>query len=62
MINIKYLDNIGKDIKIENSSDISKIGLVGKVIFESKNIFVLRDKNNNIKKIKKSEILKFKKI
>jgi RNase P/RNase MRP subunit p29 len=62
MINIKYLDNIGKDIKIENSSDISKIGLVGKVIFESKNILVLRDKNNNIKKIKKSEILKFKKI
>ena len=61
MINIKYLDNIGKNVKIINSSDVSKTGILGKIIYETKNILVLRDQNKNIKRIKKSEILKIEK-
>ena len=58
MYNIKYLDLIGKNIKIENSSDVSKINIKGLVIYETKNIVVIKNKFNKIKKIKKQEILK----
>jgi RNase P/RNase MRP subunit p29 len=61
MHNLKSLDLIGKNILIENSSDISKKDLNGLVIFETKNIIVLKYKEKNIK-IKKNEILKFKEI
>lgn len=58
MYNIKYLDLIGKNIKVENSSDVGKIKMNGIVIYETKNIVVIRNKFNKIQKIKKQEILK----
>jgi len=58
MYNIKYLDLIGKNVKIENSSDVSKINIEGLIIYETKNIVVIKNKFNKIKKIKKQEILK----
>lgn len=58
MYNIKYLDLIGKNVKIENSSDVSKINMEGLIIYETKNIVVIKNKFNKIKKIKKQEILK----
>lgn len=61
MHNLKNLNLLGKKINIENSSDISKKDLSGLVIFETKNIIVLKLKEKEIK-IKKNEILKFKEI
>ena len=58
MYNIKYLDLIGKNVKIENSSDVSKINMEGLIIYETKNIVVIKNKFNKIQKIKKQEILK----
>lgn len=58
MHSLKNIDLIGKKIKIENSSDKTKQNLLGTVIFETKNIVVLRCEK--IIKIKKNEILKYK--
>jgi len=58
MLNLKDIDLIGKEIKIINSSDLTKIGVNGIVINETKNIVVIRKKNNEITTIKKNEILK----
>jgi len=58
MIKLKNINLIGQKIKIINSSDVTKINLKGIVIFETKNILILRDDNLKIKKIKKSEIIK----
>ncbi len=59
MHNLKHLDLIGKNIIIENSSDKTKIKLSGLIIYETKNIVVLKTDKKNIK-LKKNEILKFK--
>jgi RNase P/RNase MRP subunit p29 len=58
MYNVKYLNLIGKNVVIANSSDISKINIDGLVIFETKNVVVIKNKFNKIQKIKKQEILK----
>ena len=58
MLNLKDIDLIGKEINILNSSDITKIGINGLVINETKNIVVIRKKDNSLITIKKNEILK----
>jgi len=60
MLNLKNINLIGKNVVIENSSDLSKINVNGLVIFETKNILTIKNKENEIKKIKKNEILKLK--
>ena len=62
MLNLKDIGYLGKTVSVDNASDKSKIGLKGKVIFETKNVIVILDKNNNEKKIKKKEILKLNEI
>jgi len=58
MLNLKDIDLIGKEVNILNSSDITKIGINGLVINETKNIVVIRKKDNSLITIKKNEILK----
>jgi len=58
MLNLKDLDCIGKNVKIVNSSDLSKIGICGFVINETKEILVIRTKQEKLITIKKKEILK----
>jgi RNase P/RNase MRP subunit p29 len=58
MLNLKDIEYIGKNVLIVNSSDISKIGITGFVINETKNMLVIRTKNSKVIKIKKEEILK----
>ena len=60
MLNLKDIDLIGKEVKILNSSDITKIGVSGQVINETKNIVIIRKKDNKLITIKKNEILKMK--
>ncbi|HOD89729.1 MAG TPA: ribonuclease P protein subunit [archaeon] len=59
MPKLKDIDLIGKMIVIENSSDLNKIGLNGLVVYETKNIVVVKH-NEKFKCIKKAEILKIK--
>lgn len=59
MLNVKDSDNLGKRIKVINSSDNTKINLEGLVIYETNKLLTLKTKNN-IKKIKKKEILNYK--
>ena len=59
MINVKDCDNLGKKVKIINSSDNKKINMEGLVIYETSELLTLRI-DNNIKKIKKKEILDYK--
>jgi RNase P/RNase MRP subunit p29 len=59
MLNVKDCDNLGKKIKIINSSDNKKINMEGLVIYETSELLTLRI-DNNIKKIKKKEILDYK--
>jgi RNase P/RNase MRP subunit p29 len=59
MYDINSIDMIGKNIIVENSSDISKIGIKGKVIFETKNTITIQS-NDRILKIKKKELLSLK--
>jgi len=62
MPNIKNIDLIGKNVVIENSSDKTKIGRKGIVVFEAKNIVVLKENvSKKLITIKKSEILDLKK-
>lgn len=58
MLNLKDLESIGKNVKIVNSSDLSKIGICGFVINETKEILVIRTKQEKLITIKKKEILK----
>ena len=62
MLNINYIDLIGKNIVINNCSDASKINCCGIVIFQTKNILNIRNKNNKIIKIKVQEILDLKEV
>jgi len=57
MYNLKDIDLIGKKIIIENSSDKTKIGKNGLVIFETKKKIVIKSKSKT-SEIKKSEMLK----
>lgn len=59
MLNVKDCDNLGKKVKIINSSDNKKINMEGLVIYETSELLTLRI-DNNIKKIKKKEILDYK--
>lgn len=59
MLNVKDCDNLGKKVKIINSSDNKKINMEGLVIYETSELLTLRI-DNNIKKIKKKEILEYK--
>ncbi len=58
MLNLKDLEYLGKNVKIVNSSDLSKIGICGFVINETKEILVIRTKKEKLITIKKKEILK----
>lgn len=58
MLNLKDLEYLGKNVKIINSSDLSKIGICGFVINETKEILVIRTKKEKLITIKKKEILK----
>ncbi len=60
MHNLKNIDMIGKKILIENSSDSTKSKISGLVIFESKNVIILRTENKKVVNVKKNEILKIK--
>ncbi|MDD3244672.1 MAG: ribonuclease P protein subunit [Candidatus ainarchaeum sp.] len=59
MLNVKDCDNLGKKVKIINSSDNKKINMEGLVIYETSELLTLRI-DNDIKKIKKKEILDYK--
>ncbi|MDD3975754.1 MAG: hypothetical protein PHN22_01130 [Candidatus ainarchaeum sp.] len=61
MLNLKDIEMIGKSYKIENASDPSKIGFIGRVIFITNDEIVFDD-SQKIFKIKKNEIIKLKKI
>jgi RNase P/RNase MRP subunit p29 len=58
MLNIKNSELIGKEITIVNSSDKSKIGIFGVVIYQTKDELKIR--NIKIFTIKFGEIIKFK--
>jgi RNase P/RNase MRP subunit p29 len=62
MLDMKNIELLGQKIKIINSTDESKIGVFGFVIYQTKNIIKLRLENNNIKTIKLAEIINIKKI
>ena len=62
MPNLKDINKIGTKIFIENASDKTKSNLTGLVLFETKNIIVLKSDKNKIIKIKKNEILKNKEV
>lgn len=59
MLNVNDCENLGKRIKVINSSDNTKINLEGLVIYETNKLLTLKTENN-IKKIKKQEILNYK--
>lgn len=61
MLSLKEIEMIGKSYEIENSTDISKIGFRGRVIFITDNEIIFND-NQKIFNIKKNEIIKLKKI
>ena len=58
MLNIKNSELIGREIIIVNSSDKSKIGVSGIVIYQTKDVLKIR--NKKIFTIKFGEIIKFK--
>lgn len=58
MLNIKNSELIGREITIVNSSDKSKIGVSGIVIYQTKDVLKIR--NKKIFTIKFGEIIKFK--
>jgi len=57
MLNVKNSDMIGKNIVIKNSSDRTKIGKKGLVIYQTKETLKIRDDNNKIFEIKQNEII-----
>ena len=56
MLNVKYSDLIGKEVLIKNSTDKTKIGKKGLVIYQTKETLKLRDKEKIII-IKNNEII-----
>jgi ribonuclease P protein subunit POP4 len=55
--NILFHEWIGLNIKISESSQTSLKNISGKIIFETKNMLIVRTLNNGIKKIPKKIIL-----
>ena len=55
--NILFHEWIGLKIKISESSQTSLKNISGKIIFETKNMLIVRSLNNGIKKIPKKIIL-----
>jgi ribonuclease P protein subunit POP4 len=55
--NILFHEWIGLKIKISESSQTSLKNISGKIIFETKNMLIVRTLNNGIKKIPKKIIL-----
>jgi ribonuclease P protein subunit POP4 len=51
--NILYHELIGLDMTIEKSSNKSLFHLSGRIIFETKNMLIIRTKNNILRKIPK---------
>ena len=54
--NILYKTLISKDIEIVNSTNKLEIGISGKIIFETKNLFHIYTKDKKIKKVIKKNI------
>ena len=50
---------IGLDVEVVNCSDPYQIGIKGKVIYETKNLLLIKTKNKIIKLIKKNCVFKF---
>ena len=48
---------LGRKIKVINSCDISKIGINGIIINETKNMFQIKDLKDNMKNIPKKECI-----
>lgn len=57
MLNVKDLEQLGKNVKIVSSSDLSKVGICGLIINETKELLTIRTKTNKLIIIKKKEIL-----
>jgi RNase P/RNase MRP subunit p29 len=57
MLNVKNSELIGKIIIIKNSSDRTKIGKKGIVIYQTKDLLKIRDDKEKIFEIKKNEII-----
>jgi RNase P/RNase MRP subunit p29 len=57
MLNIKTSELIGKKIIIKNSSDRSKIGKKGLVIYQTKEALKIRDEKEKIITLKNNEII-----
>ncbi len=60
MLDWKNMEYLGHNIKIENATDESKIGMKGFVIYQTKEKIILRLKNK-IKTIKLAEIIEIEK-
>lgn len=54
--NVLYHELVGLKIKILHSKQINTINLLGRIIFETKNMLILRTKNG-VKKIPKNTII-----
>ena len=57
MLNVKNSELIGKKVIIRNSSDRTKIGKKGTVIYQTKDLLKIRDDKNKIFEIKQNEII-----
>jgi RNase P/RNase MRP subunit p29 len=57
MLNVKNSELIGKKVIIKNSSDRTKIGKKGTVIYQTKDLLKIRDDKNKIFEIKQNEII-----
>lgn len=57
MLNIKNSELIGKKVIIKNSSDRTKIGKKGIVIYQTKDLLKIRDDKEKIFEIKQNEII-----
>ncbi|HOZ35564.1 MAG TPA: ribonuclease P protein subunit [archaeon] len=57
MLNVKNSELIGKIIIIKNSSDRTKIGKKGIIIYQTKDLLKIRDDKEKIFEIKKNEII-----
>ncbi|HNW05950.1 MAG TPA: ribonuclease P protein subunit [archaeon] len=57
MLNIKNSELIGKKVIIKNSSDRTKIGKKGIVIYQTKELLKIRDDKEKIFEIKQNEII-----
>lgn len=57
MLNVKNSELIGKTVVVKNSSDRTKIGKKGIVVYQTKELLKIRDDNKKIIEIKQNEII-----